>query len=162
MGQSLLSFHRLLVANMITLQVHEHAFNPWQLISDFQNQPDFQAHLSGANAVFVGTMRDFNEGDSVTAMHLEHYPAMTELQLQTIVQEAMQTWPLDHVLIHHRVGDLTPGEPIVLVAVWSAHRQASFEACRQLMEALKHRAPFWKRETLKDGTQRWVEHNTAG
>ncbi|MCB1639800.1 MAG: molybdenum cofactor biosynthesis protein MoaE, partial [Thiothrix sp.] len=66
------------------------------------------------------------------------------------------------VLLRHRVGDILPGDPIVLVAVWSAHRGASFDACRQMMEMLKHHAPFWKREALSDGSHRWVERNTAG
>jgi len=107
-------------------------------------------------------MRDFNEGDDVTGMTLEHYPGMTEAQLQMIIDEACEQWILDDVLIVHRVGPLLPGDPIVLVACWSAHRAAAFDACRHLMEALKSRAPFWKKETLKDQSDRWVEKNTDG
>lgn len=147
---------------MIKIQVTDTAFDPWQAIQVFQQQPSFNAKQSGANAVFVGTMRDFNEGDPVQAMRLEHYPAMTQKHLQQLVDKACVDWELDHVLLTHRVGELIPAEPIVLVAVWSAHRRASFEACRQIMEDLKHQAPFWKQETLNDGSRRWVEKNTAG
>ena len=107
-------------------------------------------------------MRDFNEGDDVVAMRLEHYPAMTLLQLQDLTQTAVAEWQLDHALISHRVGEIAPGQPIVLVAVWSAHRNAALSACRDIMENLKHQAPFWKHETLKDGSARWVNKNTAG
>lgn len=147
---------------MIEIVLTETTFNPWDAIQTFQQLPEFNAQQSGANAVFVGTMRDFNEGEQVQAMRLEHYPAMTQKYLQQVVYKAAVDWGLDHVLLQHRVGDLIPAEPIVLVAVWSAHRRASFEACRQIMEDLKHQAPFWKQEMLKDGTQRWVEKNTAG
>ncbi|WP_020396003.1 molybdenum cofactor biosynthesis protein MoaE [Thiolinea disciformis] len=147
---------------MIRIEVTEHAFNPWELVAEFQQQPTFIASQSGANVIFVGTMRNFNEGDTVEAMCLEHYPAMTQKQLADLVNAALARWSLNHVLLVHRVGELRPSDPIVLVAVWSAHRQASFEACREIMETLKHQAPFWKKETLKDGTTRWVEKNTAG
>jgi len=126
----------------------------------------FEASLSpgsfGATASFVGTMRDLNEGDEVTGMTLEHYPGMTEKELGNILAEASSTWPIIDALIVHRVGNISPGEPIVLTAVWSAHRAAAFDACRFLMEALKSRAPFWKKETLRDGSGRWVEKNTPG
>lgn len=139
----------------------EDQFDPWQELQDYQ-----QKHLNsgqfGATATFVGTMRDFNEGDDVQAMTLEHYPGMTESQLQVIIDDASQKWPLQETLIVHRVGDILPGQPIVLVACWSAHRAAAFDACRFLMEALKSRAPFWKKETLNDLSHRWVEKNTDG
>lgn len=147
---------------MIKITVTENVFDPWQAIQAFQQQPEFNAKQSGANAVFVGTMRDFNEGDLVQAMRLEHYPAMTAKHLQQLVDKACTDWGLNHALLKHRVGELLPSEPIVLIAVWSAHRRASFEACRQIMEDLKHQAPFWKQETLKDGNTRWVSKNTAG
>ncbi len=115
----------------------------------------------GACASFIGTMRDHNEGDAVRAMHLEHYPGMTERQLEKIIHEAEHGWPLLDALVIHRVGPLAPHDPIVLVAVWSAHRAAAFDACRFIMEALKSRAPFWKRETLLAG-ERWVEKSSAG
>ena len=107
-------------------------------------------------------MRDFNEGDGVTGMTLEHYPGMTERHLEQIAEEASQKWGLLDTLIYHRVGKLAPNDPIVLVAVWSSHRKEAFEACRWLMEELKSKAPFWKKELLEGGGSRWIEKNTAG
>ncbi|HLE94240.1 MAG TPA: molybdenum cofactor biosynthesis protein MoaE, partial [Sulfuricaulis sp.] len=92
-------------------------------------------------------------------MTLEHYPGMTEKHLQLIHDEAGQRWEILDALVIHRVGEIRPGEPIVLVAVWSAHRAAAFEACRYLIEELKTRAPFWKNEQHQ-ATTHWVEHNT--
>lgn len=139
----------------------EAAFDPWQAVQNHQNSQLADGQY-GATATFVGTMRDFNEGDNVCAMTLEHYPGMTEAQLEQIIDEAKNSWPLQDALVVHRVGEILPGEPIVLVACWSAHRAAAFDACRFLMEALKSRAPFWKKETLTDNSQRWVEKNTDG
>ena len=137
------------------------AFDPWKSLATYQTTHLTDGHF-GATATFVGSMRDFNEGDAVSAMTLEYYPGMTEVQLQSIIDDAHRQWSLDDALIVHRVGEITPGEPIVLVACWSAHRAAAFDACRFLMEALKSRAPFWKKETLTDTSHRWVEKNTDG
>jgi molybdopterin synthase catalytic subunit len=90
-------------------------------------------------------------------MTLEHYPGMTERELQRIEAEANERWPLQATLIVHRVGTLRPGEPIVLVVAASAHRQAAFEAASFLMDYLKTRAPFWKKETGVDGSGQWVD-----
>lgn len=141
----------------------EGPFDPWQLLARRERElADRLAGHAGAATVFVGTMREFNEGDGVTAMYLEHYPGMTERHLEKIRDEALRRWEIDEALVVHRVGEMRPGDPIVLVAVWSAHRAAAFDACRYLIEELKHRAPFWKRETLEDGSTRWVEQNTPG
>ncbi|NBA98061.1 molybdopterin synthase catalytic subunit MoaE [Pseudomonas sp. R5(2019)] len=110
----------------------------------------------GAVVGFVGYVRDFNDGREVAGMFLEHYPGMTEKALARIVVEAEQRWPLLRLEVLHRVGALEPGEPIVFVGVASAHRQAAFEACDFVMDYLKTRAPFWKKETTMDGP-RWVE-----
>ena len=115
----------------------------------------------GATTVFVGTMRDMNEGDHVLSMTLEHYPGMTEKHLDDIAQQAKTQWELLDILIIHRTGRIYPNEPIVLVAVWSAHRAAAYEANRFIMEYLKSQAPFWKKEELQQGS-RWVEQNTPG
>ena len=140
--------------------IREEEFDP------HDEERDFAATLPaggfGATASFVGTMRDFNEGDGVRTMTLEHYPGMTERELERIVEEARTRWDLVDALVVHRVGEILPGQPIVLTAAWSAHRAAAFDACRFLMEALKSRAPFWKKETLVDGGSRWVERNTPG
>jgi molybdopterin synthase catalytic subunit len=110
----------------------------------------------GAVASFVGLARDLNEGLGVSAMTLEHYPGMTEKALGAIVEEARRRWPLQDVTVIHRVGRLLPGDPIVLVAVAAAHRGEAFAACEFLMDYLKTRAPFWKKEETPDG-ERWVE-----
>ena len=115
----------------------------------------------GATAIFVGTMRDFNDGDTVQEMTLEHYPGMTERHLQRIVESAAREWPLLDALLIHRIGALQPNDPIVLAAVWSAQRAEAFAACRFIMEELKSKAPFWKRERTAAGP-RWVAHNTPG
>lgn len=147
---------------MNRITIYTESFNPWQEISDFQETYLQGLCNYGATATFVGTMRDFNEGDDVSEMELEHYPAMTEKQLQLIIDDAESRWPLLHVLLSHRVGIIKPADPIVLVAVWSAHRAAAFEASRAIMEALKHQAPFWKKENLLTGESRWVASNTPG
>lgn len=115
----------------------------------------------GANAIFIGSMRDFNDGDQVQRMHLEYYPGMTEKHIESICESASRNWTVLDVLVIHRVGDIEPGDPIVLVSVWSAHRGDAFDACRFIMEDLKHTAPFWKKEELEHGT-RWVENNSDG
>jgi molybdopterin synthase catalytic subunit len=140
--------------------VQETALDPWQSIVDYQNSRAFGGKV-GATAAFVGTMRDINEAQTVRSMFIEHYPGMTEKYLQELAQQAMQRWSIEDVLICHRVGELYPDDPIVVVAVWAAHRAHAFEACRHLMEALKSTAPFWKREQLNEGA-RWVESNTPG
>jgi molybdopterin synthase catalytic subunit len=140
------------------IEILQQAFSPWDYLQRFENNMGRHAQY-GATAVFVGTMRDFNEGDQVSKMTLEHYPGMTEKELGKIAAEAMQQWELLDVLIVHRVGEISPNESIVLLAVWSAHRAAAFDASRFLMEALKSRAPFWKKEVLPEG-ERWVEKNT--
>ena len=110
----------------------------------------------GALASFVGLVRDINDGAGVSEMTLEHYPGMTEKALEAIVAEAKGRWDIYGVLVIHRVGPLKPCDQIVLVAVTSAHRGEAFAACEFIMDYLKTRAPFWKRETTPDGA-RWVD-----
>lgn len=117
-------------------------------------------HAIGGLGVFVGLVRDIAGGKAVSAMSLEHYPGMTERQLEEIEREAHARWPLDASLIIHRVGDLAPGDNIVLVACASAHRQAALDATGFLIDWLKTRAPFWKREDTPDGA-RWVDAREA-
>ena len=95
------------------------------------------------------------------AMQLEHYPGMTEKQLEEIVGEVHKTHEILDGLLLHRIGNVRPGEDIVLIAIWATHRKDAFAACREIMEALKSKAPFWKKETLAKG-DRWVENNTPG
>jgi len=109
----------------------------------------------GAVVTFLGLMRDINEGDQVTTMTLEHYPGMTEKALAAIVEEAAGRWALEGVRVIHRVGELHPEEPIVLVTVASRHRGDAFRACEFIIDYLKTRAPFWKKEQTSKG-ERWV------
>jgi molybdopterin synthase catalytic subunit len=114
----------------------------------------------GAVASFVGLVRDINEGDAVSTLTLEHYPAMTEKSLRGIVDEAMQRWSLLDVTVIHRVGRLNPLERIVFVGVASSHRGEAFAACEFIMDYLKTRAPFWKKEGTPQG-ERWVEARSS-
>ena len=111
----------------------------------------------GAVVTFTGTVRGSSHGTPITAMALEHYPGMTEAELGRVEAEAHARWPLDASLIVHRVGTLHPGDNIVLVVTASAHRHAAFEAAAFLMDYLKTRAPFWKKETGADGVGHWVD-----
>ncbi len=110
----------------------------------------------GAIASFIGLVRDVNNGEPVTGMTLEHYPGMTEKALENIVSEAQSRWDVLDALVIHRVGLLLPTDQIVLVVVSSAHRGDAFAACEFIMDYLKTRAPFWKKEQTAQGT-RWVE-----
>ena len=110
----------------------------------------------GAVASFIGVCRDANDGDAVSTMTLEHYPGMTEKALEKIVVEARERWKVMDVLVVHRVGELKPTDQIVLVVVAGAHRGEAFAACEFVMDYLKTRAPFWKKEQTPQGS-RWVE-----
>ncbi|UYU33058.1 molybdopterin synthase catalytic subunit MoaE [Siccibacter colletis] len=110
----------------------------------------------GAVVTFTGKVRNHNLGDNVTALTLEHYPGMTEKALAEIVAEARSRWPLTRVTLIHRIGELKTGEEIVFVGVTGAHRGAAFDAAEFMMDYLKTRAPFWKREATPEG-ERWVD-----
>jgi molybdopterin synthase catalytic subunit len=110
----------------------------------------------GAIAVFIGTVRDVNDDVSVATLTLEHYPGMTEKALGSIVVEAKSRWDILDALVIHRVGRLAPADQIVLVGVTSAHRGEAFAACEFIMDYLKTRAPFWKKEATPEG-DRWVD-----
>ena len=112
----------------------------------------------GALASFTGICR---ADAGLRAMVLEHYPAMTERALRRIAEDAMARWPLSGCTVIHRFGRMRPGDPIVLVLTASAHRAAALESCAFLMDWLKTRAPFWKREEWEDGSARWVEARAA-
>ena len=111
----------------------------------------------GAIVTFTGTVRDTAKGQPIEAMALEHYPGMTERELERIEREAHARWPLAGSLVVHRVGSLKPGDNIVLVVTASAHRKAAFEAAEFLMDYLKTSAPFWKSETAANGSAEWVD-----
>jgi molybdopterin synthase catalytic subunit len=110
----------------------------------------------GAVAAFIGTVRDLNDASAVTTMTLEHYPGMTEKSLAAIVDDARARWDIFDAIVIHRIGELKPTDQIVLVGVTSAHRGDAFAACEFIMDFLKTRAPFWKKEVTPSGA-RWVE-----
>jgi molybdopterin synthase catalytic subunit len=128
---------------------------------DFDVSREVQALRSGkadvgAVCVFVGTVRDRNDGDDVSTLELEHYPGMTEKSIERMINEAQQRFEMISAKVIHRVGILSPLDQIVLVAVTSAHRGQSFQACEFLMDYLKTQAPFWKKETGPNGSH-WVD-----
>jgi len=142
---------------MSEIRVQREAFDPGAEINRFCARNA----TSGGVASFIGQMRDFRgttraDGETVAAMTLDHYPGMAEKQLAVLISEAAQRWPLDDVVIIHRVGQLVPGDAIVLVITASTHRGDAFASCEFLMDWLKTKAPFWKKETTPDGAA-WVE-----
>ncbi|MDP2698833.1 molybdenum cofactor biosynthesis protein MoaE [Thalassospira sp.] len=136
---------------MPRITVQQHDFDPGQ---ELAAMTDGRTDI-GAAVSFVGLVRDVAGDAAVSAMTLDHYPGMTERELEKIADEAAGRWPLDDVRIVHRYGRLAPGDRIVLVITLSAHRRAAFEACDFIMDFLKTRAPFWKREETPDGDN-WV------
>lgn len=137
---------------MDTVRILEEAFDPTEEISRLSRTDNSM----GAVVSFIGTMRDLNEGDNVSSMTLEHYPGMTEKALQQIIVDARSQWELGEVTVIHRVGKILPSDPIVLVAVTSVHRGEGFDACEFIIDFLKTRAPFWKKE-ITDNGKRWVD-----
>ena len=115
-----------------------------------------QSAETGALVSFVGLVRDFSNGEQIESIHLEHYPGMCEKVLEKIVAEAKQRWQLLGVRVIHRIGQLQPGEQIVLVAIASRHRTDAFAACEFIIDYLKTAAPFWKREQTAHGTH-WLD-----
>lgn len=146
----------------MTIKISAEEFDPYQEIQVYQKARLADIGTVGATSIFIGTMRDFNDGVAVKGMTLEYYPGMTEKQLEKIVSEAQRQWQIIDSLVIHRVGDIMPNESIVLVAVWSSHRGDAFDASRYIMEALKSKAPFWKKELLASENERWVAKNTNG
>ena len=151
MGLKLHSFRQSLGVNM-PVRIQEHDFDLTDEIA-LLRKDDAQI---GAVAIFIGTVRDLNEGAQVKAMTLEHYPGMTEKALQDIIDQAKGRWDLKDALVIHRIGPLRPQDQIVLVAVTSAHRGEAFAACEFIMDYLKTQAPFWKKEQTPQGAQ-WVD-----
>ena len=141
----------------------EQPFDAWQAVASYHRQLIQNSHTGrypGAATVFVGCMRDFNAGKQVTSMWIEYYPEMTEKYLRDLAQRTLDRYDIDDMLVLHRVGRIEPTDTIVVVAVWSAHRDAAYRANREVMEALKTQAPLWKKESVTDHNQppqeRWV------
>ena len=142
----------------MNINICDSEFDPWLEVRSHQQSMAKEGKF-GATAIFIGTMRDMNQGDAVREMTLEHYPGMTEKYLTDITEQAMNKWDLVDAMVTHRTGHIVPDDPIVVVAIWSEHRADAFDACRFIMEELKSKAPFWKKEVLAKG-ERWVEKNT--
>lgn len=136
-----------------TVQVQEADFD----VSELSRALLATSDQIGAMVHFVGTMRSRNDGAEVTAMTLEHYPGMTERCIEEIVAEARERFGLIAARVVHRVGRLTPQQQIVFVGVCTSHRHDAFQACDFIMDYLKSRATFWKKEELADGHSRWVD-----
>jgi molybdopterin synthase catalytic subunit len=137
----------------IEIQVCDSALDPETLTRQFrQDRP-----TCGALVTFLGLMRELQADQRLVELRLEHYPGMTEKSLAQIACLAMDRWPVEAILIAHRVGSLLPQDPIVLVAVASPHRAEAFQASEFLMDELKTRAPFWKQEIFADGSSHWVD-----
>ena len=141
------------------IEIINEEFDPWQKLVEYKRSQLKEKNNIGACSVFLGTMRDINSGDAIKSMELQHYPDMTEGYLEKIVQNATKKYKIIDSIVLHRVGLVNPSDPIVLVASWSEHRDEAFEATRQIMEALKSEAPFWKKEATDKGF-RWVEPET--
>lgn len=140
--------------------VQKGTFDPWSEVSKYQND-NIGVGKHGASVTFVGSMRDFNDGvEGLSQMYLDHYPGMTEKHIEKVIQDALDKWDVIDAMVVHRVGLISPNDAIVLVAVWSEHRSMGFDACRFIINDLKHRAPFWKKEANTDG-ERWVEGNSV-
>ena len=145
------------------IEIRPDPFDPWQEIASHQQSGDLKPGSYGACSAFIGTMRDFNQGDEVQSLYLEHYQGMTEKLLGDYAEQVSGQYGLLDLLIVHRVGAIYPNDPIVLVCAWSAHRAAAFDGCRDMMEYLKSKATFWKKETVLDkdtASQRWVEQTS--
>ncbi|MBW9257478.1 MAG: molybdopterin synthase catalytic subunit MoaE [Candidatus Thiodiazotropha sp. (ex. Lucinisca nassula)] len=137
---------------MYTIRVDSEPFDPNHEVDLLRGEDP----AIGAVVSFIGLMRDLNEGDRVDNMFLEHYPGMTENALEQIVKLAFERWQLQGCRVVHRVGELKPTDPIVLVTVASAHRKEAFQACEFIIDYLKTQAPFWKKEATENG-ERWVD-----
>ncbi|MCY4051629.1 MAG: molybdenum cofactor biosynthesis protein MoaE [Gammaproteobacteria bacterium] len=140
------------------IQICPEAFDPWSEISDYPARSKMKPGSYGACSVFVGFMRDFNLGNKIQCLELEHYHGMTEKLLTEHAEKVDQQYGLLELLVLHRVGMIYPQDPIVLVATWSAHRAEAFKGCHDMMEYLKANATFWKKESLANSQhQRWVD-----
>lgn len=133
------------------IQVQKETFN----VDDVADQLMLNRKDIGAAVTFTGYVRDLSDNNNLKSLFLEHYPGMTEQSLTDIANQATERWPIDDIAIIHRIGNLEPSDPIVMVATLSAHRKAAFHAAEFIMDYLKTDAPFWKKEITKDGEE-WV------
>lgn len=141
---------------MVVVQTDD--FNAAELTAQLRTRTAGQA---GALVTFTGYVRDYAEGQNTQTLFLEHYPGMCEREITEICTQAQQRWSVPEPVVVHRVGELGNAEQIVFVGVASAHRGDAFRACEFIIDALKTRAPFWKRETLSNGERFWVQQREA-
>lgn len=134
---------------------------PYKALEKYDQRLRSSCSSIGASAYFIGNMRDVNDSKTIKSMLLEHYPGMTEKELNRVARKAKSKWDLVDVLLLHRVGRVYPNDTIVVIGVWSTHRADAFEACRYIMEVLKSDVPIWKKEQRIDG-EHWVSKNTKG
>ncbi|MGK0296877.1 MAG: molybdopterin synthase catalytic subunit [Gammaproteobacteria bacterium] len=142
------------------IEIRQEPFEPYREIEQYQQSIKPTGKI-GATSSFVGTMRDFNQQQNVRGMTLEYYPGMTEKHIIQICNDASEKWTLLDCLVLHRVGEIDVKDVIVLITVWASHRGDAMDACRHILEDLKSKAPFWKKERLEEG-EKWVEGNTSG
>ena len=142
------------------VEILEQPFDAFEKVKAHQRQ--MSAENSGALSLFVGTMRDFNRNKEVQSMWLEHYPEMTHRYITAQLDEVHSHYQINDIYIVHRIGMVYPADTIVAVAVWAAHRKDAIAANHYLVEQLKSKAPFWKKEQFKDQSAHWVAVNTPG
>ena len=137
-------------------------FEPLKRLEQWQQQhSNAEPGTAAAEALFIGRVRaQASDGAALTALELEHYPGMTERQLNALATDCSQRHGVERCLILHRIGRVLPGEAIVLVAIAADRRGPAQRCCQELLEALKHEAPFWKREWRADGNGQWITGNT--
>ncbi len=131
---------------------------PFDVLADAASRLDLTR--CGATATFTGTVRAHDTSTPLVSLELEHYPGMTEREIESVCIECARRWNTAHIEVCHRVGRVFPGDPIVVIGVWAEHRASAFDACRALITYLKERAPIWKRENYAS-TSRWVDSNTV-
>jgi len=146
----------------LRITLHATAFEPLEALAQWQQELLIGGQTpSAAESLFIGRVRgEAADGSALAALELEHYPGMTERQLEQLAQGCMARHGVSHCLIQHRIGRVLPGEAIVLVVIGADRRGPAQRCCQELLEALKHDAPFWKREWHADGRSTWITGNT--
>lgn len=147
---------------LVQIELTGAPFQPHQVLEQWQRSLTAQGHArSAAESLFIGRVRSVAaDGSPLTALELEHYPGMTERQLQHLAQVCCTSHGVSSCLVQHRIGRVLPGEVIVLVAIAADRRGPAQRCCAELLEALKHEAPFWKKECNADGSSTWITGNT--
>jgi len=146
---------------LLRIALHPEAFEPLEQLERWQRELEAADAVSAAESLFIGRVRgQAGDGSPLAALELEHYPGMTERQLQQLAQDCSQRHSVRSALVLHRVGRVLPGQAIVLVAIGADRRGPAQRCSQELLEALKHEAPFWKREWHRDGSRQWLTGNT--